>query len=48
MLNSASLGDPVSASGDVYIDGNVITAENWTSAGRLAEAIAASVAAGRN
>ena len=48
MLNSASLGDPLSASDDVYIDGNIITAENWASAGRFAEAIAASVAANRN
>lgn len=48
MLNSASLGDPLSASDDVYVDGKIITAENWASAGRFAEAIAESVAANRN
>lgn len=45
MLNAASLGDPLTASDDVYVDGKVITAENFASAGRFAEAIAELVAA---
>lgn len=47
MLTSGSIGDPLSSSDDVYIDGNIITAENYDSAGRFAEAIAQSVG-GRN
>lgn len=45
MLTSGSIGNPLSSSDDVWIDGKIITAENYDSAGRFAEAIAQSVAA---
>lgn len=43
MLVSGSIGDPLSSADDVYIDGNIITAENYDSAGRFAEMIALSI-----
>ena len=48
MLTAGSIGDPLSATDDVYIDGNIITAENYQSAGRFAQAIAQSIAPGRH
>lgn len=47
MLTSGSVGDPTTANDDVIVDGNLITAENWTSASAFAEAIAQAVASGR-
>jgi putative intracellular protease/amidase len=44
MLNAGSLGDPLSTADDVYIDGRIITGENFTSASRFAEALAQAVA----
>ncbi len=44
MLVSGSIGDPLSAADDVYVDGKIITAENYRSAGRFAELIALSIA----
>jgi putative intracellular protease/amidase len=48
LLNAASLGDPLTASDDVFVDGKVITGENFVSAGRFAEAVASLVAAAAN
>jgi putative intracellular protease/amidase len=47
MLTSGSVGNPISSTDDVWIDGNIITAENWDSASRFAELIAQSVASNR-
>jgi putative intracellular protease/amidase len=38
-LLSGALGDPMTTSDDVYIDGNIITAENYDSARMFGEAI---------
>ena len=43
MLNAMSVGDPLSAADDVWVDGKIITGENPASAARFAEAIAQSV-----
>lgn len=48
MLTSSSIGNLMSASDDVWVDGKIITAQNFESAGRFAELIAQSVAANRN
>lgn len=48
MLTSASIGNPLSTTDDVWVDGKIITAENYDSAGRFAELIAQSVAANRD
>lgn len=48
MLTSASVGNPLSATDDVWVDGKIITAENYESVGRFAELIAQSVAANRD
>lgn len=48
MLTSGSVGDPLSTSDDVFVDGRIITAENWDSAARFAGAIAQAVAANPN
>lgn len=47
MLTSASVGDPLRTADDVWVDGKVITAENFDSAGAFADAIATSVASPR-
>jgi hypothetical protein len=47
MLSSASVGNPLSSADDVWVDGKIITAENYDSASRFAEVIAQSVASGR-
>jgi putative intracellular protease/amidase len=47
MLTSASVGNPLSSADDVWVDGKIITAENYDSASRFAEVIAQSVASGR-
>ncbi|MGQ0799635.1 MAG: hypothetical protein ACT4NL_05945 [Pseudomarimonas sp.] len=47
MLTSRSIGNPLSASDDVWVDGKIITAENYEAVGRFAEVIAQSVAANR-
>lgn len=39
MLTSRSVGDPLSSTDDVFIDGKIITAENYDSASVLAEAL---------
>jgi putative intracellular protease/amidase len=44
MLNASAMGDPLSASDDVWVDGLVITAENFAAAGRFAEVVAQRVA----
>ena len=46
MLTSGSVGNPLSASDDVWVDGRIITAENYESAGRFAELLAQSIASG--
>lgn len=43
MLTSGSIGNPMTVSDDVIVDGRIITAENYESAGRFAEMIARSV-----
>lgn len=48
MLTSASIGNPLSAADDVWVDGKIITAQNFESAGRFAELIAQSIAANHN
>lgn len=48
MLTSASIGNPLSATDDVWVDGKVITAENYQAATRFAELLAQSIAAGRD
>lgn len=48
MLTSGSIGDPLSSADDVIVDGKIITAENYDSAGRFAEVIAQAVAANRD
>jgi len=48
MLTSRSVGNPMSATDDVWVDGKIITAENHEAAGRFAELIAQSVAASRD
>ena len=45
MLTSRSIGDPMSSTDDVYIDGRIITAENYDSASLLAEVLAQVIAA---
>ncbi|MEW4456374.1 DJ-1/PfpI family protein [Bremerella sp. JC817] len=40
MVASGSLGDPTTATDDVYVDGRIITAENWDSATMFGEVIA--------
>lgn len=45
MLTSGSIGHPMTSTDDVIVDGRIITAENYESAGRFAEEIARSVAA---
>lgn len=48
MLTSASVGNPMSTTDDVWVDGQIITAENYDSVARFAEVIAQSVAGSRN
>jgi len=48
VLTSGAIGDPLSSTDDVWIDGKIITAENYDSAGRFAEVIAQALAAGRD
>ncbi len=48
MLTSRSVGNPLSATDDVVVDGRIITAENYESAARFAELIAQLVAANPN
>lgn len=48
MLNAMSVGDPLSAADDVWVDGRIITGENPASAARFAEAIADATAANHN
>jgi putative intracellular protease/amidase len=47
MLTSASVGNPHTASDDVIVDGRIITAENFESAGRVAELLAQAIASSR-
>jgi putative intracellular protease/amidase len=47
MLTSASVGNPHTASDDVVVDGRIITAENFESAGRVAELLAQAIASSR-
>lgn len=48
MLTSNSIGNPMSAADDVWVDGKIITAQNFESAGRFAEVVAQAIAANRN
>jgi putative intracellular protease/amidase len=48
MLTSGSIGNPLSAADDVWVDGKIITAESFASVGRFTEVIAQSVAASRD
>lgn len=48
MLTSGSIGNPLSTTDDVVVDGRIITAENVDAAGRFAELLAQSVAANRD
>jgi putative intracellular protease/amidase len=48
MLTSASVGNPLSATDDVWVDGKIITAENYESSSRFAELIAQSIATVRD
>lgn len=48
VLTSGSIGDPLSTTDDVWVDGKIITAENYDSAGRFAEVIDQALAAGRD
>lgn len=45
VLTSGAIGDPLSTSDDVVVDGRIITAENYDSASRFAEAVAQGVRA---
>ena len=45
MLASRSVGDPTTAADDVVIDGKIITAENFDSARRFGQVIAAQLLA---
>ena len=44
MLTAGSIGNPLSATDDVVVDGRIITAEDYRSAARFAEVIAQSIA----
>jgi putative intracellular protease/amidase len=46
-LTSASVGDPLSTTDDVWVDGRIITAENVAAASRFAEVIGQAVAGDR-
>lgn len=48
MLTANSIGNPLSAADDVWVDGEIITAQNFESVGRFAGLIAQSVAANRD
>jgi putative intracellular protease/amidase len=48
MLTSGSIGNPLTSSDDVIVDGRIITAEDYRSANRFAELLAQSVASTRN
>jgi putative intracellular protease/amidase len=48
MLTARSVGNPMSATDDVIVDGRIITAENYESIGRFSELIAQSIAANRD
>ena len=45
MLKSGSIGDPTTQTDDVFIDGNIITAENYDSASTFGEVFASEVIA---
>lgn len=47
-LTSGSVGNPMTTSDDLWVDGKIITAENHDSAARFAEVIAQTVATNRN
>jgi putative intracellular protease/amidase len=47
-LTSGSIGHPLSTTDDVWVDGHVITAENYDSASRFAELIAQAIAPARD
>jgi putative intracellular protease/amidase len=44
MLTAGSVGNPMTSTDDVIVDGRIITAENWDSAPRLAELLAQAIA----
>ena len=46
MFQSAELGDPTTSTDDVYIDGKIITAENFDSAARFGELVGQNIIAG--
>jgi putative intracellular protease/amidase len=46
VLTSGAIGDPLSTTDDVWVDGKIITAENYDSASRFAEVIAQALAGG--
>lgn len=48
MLTARSVGNPMTATDDVIVDGRIITAENYESIGRLGELLAQSIAANRD
>lgn len=48
MLTSGSVGNPMSTTDDVWVDGRIITAESHDASGRFAEVLAQSIAANRN
>ncbi|MBK8286469.1 MAG: hypothetical protein IPK97_17265 [Ahniella sp.] len=48
MLTSGSIGNPLSTSDDVWVDGKIITAENFDSVGRFAEVLTQSIATNGN
>lgn len=48
MLTARSVGNPMTATDDVVVDGRIITAENYESIGRFGELLAQSIAANRD
>jgi putative intracellular protease/amidase len=48
MLTARSVGNPMSATDDVWVDGKIITAENFDAIARLGELLAQSVATNRD